>query len=170
MFVKYSLDTNVFVESSKRYYSFDIAPPFWDALALWGRQENIFCVKPVYDEIIEGNNDRLCQWARTDAYPMFIEPDEDTYEELTNIANHVMNNYLPHIANPFLSCADPLVIAFAKAKDLTVVTMEIMKQEVRNSNGLIGGKKIQIPNICHNLGIQCIDTFQFLRNQRFSFR
>ena len=31
---RYLLDANVFIEAYKRYYAFDIAPAFWNNLAL----------------------------------------------------------------------------------------------------------------------------------------
>jgi len=29
---EYVLDANVFIEAARRYYAFDIAPPFWESL------------------------------------------------------------------------------------------------------------------------------------------
>lgn len=39
--MKYCLDANVFVEAHRRYYAFDIAPPFWRALEQWGQAQVI---------------------------------------------------------------------------------------------------------------------------------
>jgi hypothetical protein len=51
--MKYCLDANVFIEPSKGWYAFDIAPAFWDALLEW-RQKQILCsILPIYDEIVE---------------------------------------------------------------------------------------------------------------------
>ena len=46
--MEYVLDSNVFMEAARRYYAFDIAPPFWESLvhhAANGRLESIDRVK-----------------------------------------------------------------------------------------------------------------------------
>lgn len=37
--VKFLLDANVFIEAYRRYYSFDIAPSFWELLEKFAKNE-----------------------------------------------------------------------------------------------------------------------------------
>ena len=55
------LDANVFIESAKRYYAFDIAPGFWDALIRHARGGLVRSIDKVKDEIDRGNDD-LTTW------------------------------------------------------------------------------------------------------------
>jgi len=63
--VKYCLDTNIFIEAHRRYYAFDIAPPFWNALADWGAQRVICATKAVYEDLAN-NNDELSGWVKAE--------------------------------------------------------------------------------------------------------
>ena len=54
------------------------------------------------------------------------------------------------------SLADPWLIAHAMEKNATVVTKE-------NIESAMNSKRIRIPNVCKNMGIRCIDDFEFLR-------
>lgn len=51
--MKYCLDANVFIEAHRRYYSFDIALPFWEALVNWGAQQILCGLLPVYDDLLK---------------------------------------------------------------------------------------------------------------------
>jgi len=63
--LKYVLDSNVFMEASRRYYPFDFAKPFWDGLIAFS-QEGVLCsIDKVLSEIKEGN-DELKRWAEND--------------------------------------------------------------------------------------------------------
>ncbi len=63
------------------------------------------------------------------------------------------------------------MIAHAAAHNLTVVTMESLRQETPDRNtGKIGGRKIQIPNACQQVGVPVINTFDLLRRLNFRFR
>lgn len=167
--VKYCLDTNVFLESFKRYYSFSIAPPFWDALVDWGNQGTVQSLNIVYDELVKGDQDELVDWVKNTGRSIFQEPDISTYDEYTKIADLVVRDYEPHVVEPFLKGADPWVIAHAKANNYTVITLEGFRQEQRNPSGHFGCRKVAIPNICKKIGVSVTDTFQFLSNIGFSF-
>lgn len=92
-----------------------------------------------------------------------------TWSELRNIANLVMGVYEDHLAEGFLGCADPIVIAYAKAHQLIVVTEERIRKEELNSNGKVGGKKIKIPNVCERIGVSWVNTVDMLRDLKFQF-
>ncbi len=168
--LKYCLDSNIFIESQKNYYSFEIAPPFWNALMDWGESQIICSTNTVYDDLIK-YDDKLAHWARTDGSALFVDPDPQTYECYSKIADFVTEKYEPYKVETFLDGSDPWVIAYAKANGLVVVTLEVIRQEnVNKETGKIGMKKIQIPNICKEMGVIYIDTFRLLQDLKFSFR
>jgi len=167
--VQYCLDANVFVQAHRLYYAFDIAPSFWTALTQWGQSQVICSPRAVYDELT-GNDDPLGRWCKNEGAVLFLEPDEQTYDRFRVIADWVQARYQPQLVQPFLAGADPWVIAHAAAHNLTVVTMEGLRQESPDpKTGKIGGKKIQIPNVCRHFGIPTIDTFEMLRRLGFRF-
>lgn len=59
---KYLLNANVFIEAHKRYYAFDIAPAFWNNLALVAQDGLVMSIDKVYDEI-DTKNQELKEWA-----------------------------------------------------------------------------------------------------------
>jgi len=63
-----------------------------------------------------------------------------------------------------------MVIAYARAYDLIVVTEEKWKNEEVRSNGKVGGKKIHIPNVCQLVEVRWISTVEMLRDLKFRFR
>ena len=169
--MKYCLDANVFIEAHRRYYSFDIAPPFWESLVQWGTEQILCGTSLVYEDLVKNNDDELCRWAKTDGSSLFISPDVDTYRYIGEIGDLVTRQYKTHQAEAFMDCSDPWVIAYAKSNNLVVVTMEVLRQEQPDRiDGKIAGKKIQIPNICQKVGVEYIDTFRLLRELNFSFR
>lgn len=166
----YCLDTNVYVEAHRRYYAFDIAPGFWDGLLQLGEAQ-IICSPSLVGEEIMGSDydDALTKWAKANCDLLFVEPDESTQDTYNQIADMVECWYEPQHVQQFLSGADPWVIAHAKAHQMTVVTMESLKNESRRKTGKVGGK-IQIPNVCKYFNVVCLDTFALLRNEKIILR
>jgi hypothetical protein len=58
----YLLDANAFMEASRLYYAFDIAPGFWTWLEAAIATGDVASVTAVKDEITAGK-DPLVQWA-----------------------------------------------------------------------------------------------------------
>jgi hypothetical protein len=167
--MKYCLDTNAFIEPSKGWYAFDIAPSFWDALVKWNREGILCSILPVYNEIVRHKveND-LTRWVKN-YHELFLPPNENTWLELENVANLVKDVYEDHLTEGFLECADPIVIAYAKANQLIVVTEEKRRKEDLKSNGKVGGNKIKIPNVCERIGVHWMSTVDMLRDLKFQF-
>ena len=55
----------------------------------------------------------------------------------------------------FARGADGWLVAYAKAKDCIVVTLEVIKPDIR--------WKVPIPNVCQAFGLQFVNTFEMLR-------
>ncbi len=168
--MKYCLDTNVFIEPSKGWYAFDIAPSFWEALAQWNREGILCSILPVYKEITDHQEENdLVRWVKQHHKQLFLHPNQETWEVFGEIVNLVNETYEGYLVESFLNCADPLVIAYAKANRLVVVTEEKKRKEELNSNGKVGGKKIKIPNVCERVGVGWIGTIEMLRELKFQF-
>lgn len=58
---KFIIDTNVLIEAYQRYYSFDIAPIFWDSILKEIKNGNIIIIDRVANEIEKGD-DKLKNW------------------------------------------------------------------------------------------------------------
>jgi len=167
--MSYCLDANVYIEAHRRYYAFDIAPGFWDALIRLADQQVVCSPILVYDEL-SNSKDALAQWSKENKDFLFVFPDEATQVVYSEIANLIVEHYQPQHVQDFLSYADPWVIAHAKAHRLTVITMEGRKNEhIDGTTGLIAGK-IKIPNICQRFEVEYMDTFNFLRTEKIALR
>lgn len=158
----YCLDANVLIEAKNGPYGFDIVPGFWEWLDRMASQNEICSVRAVYDEIVAGD-DVLTSWAKQMRNSgFFIEPNAEVQAELQNIANHVFNNYEPQHAQPFLNSADPWVIAQAKVFQAFVDTREALAGP--------GTKRVKIPNICFQFGVEYMDTYAMLRREGARFQ
>lgn len=167
--MSYCLDSNVFIQSFKDYYAFDIAPPFWGALIQWGNDGVINCPSNVFKDLL-GFDDDLRDWAKAEVKHIFHEPDDVVSQCFSQIADLAVVQFKSQQVEAFLDCSDPWVIAYAKANRLTVVTMEIFREEHINSDGKLGMRKIPIPNMCKKMDVKYINTYTFLRELNFSFR
>lgn len=158
--LRYVLDSNVFIEAANRYYAFDIAPSFWQALIdhAWnGRVQSIDRVKADIDR----GNDTLKDWANKDFHQWFTSTDQpdviEAYRQIMVWAND-QGQFTPSAKAEFADKknADAWVIAYAKAKGSVVITHEVFKPDIK--------RRIPIPNVCRAFGIQYVDTFQMLRD------
>lgn len=52
----YVLDANIFIEAARTYYSFDLAPPFWEFLKTKAHNGLLCSIDRVYDEIKLGKD------------------------------------------------------------------------------------------------------------------
>lgn len=75
--VKFLLDANVFIEAYRRYYSFDIAPSFWELLEKFAESGKIISIDRIGNELKKGNNDDpLRNWAITNFDQWFMSTDD----------------------------------------------------------------------------------------------
>src|SRR3972149_2890543 len=140
----YWLDTNVLIESKKRYYAFDLAPPFWQFIEQKAA-EGVLCASTlVYGELVDESDDDLADWVkdRKDS-PLFMEPDQAVQDTFRRIAQYVNVTYAPRIAAPFLAKADGWGIAHAGTYGGTVVTLEKRHPDMN---------QVKIPNVCERFG------------------
>jgi hypothetical protein len=158
---EYWLDSDSFIESSKRFYHPDIVPGFWAFLEQKADEGIIGSCLRVYEEL-QGLQDELSAWAtKVNDTGFFVAPDPCVQAALSEIADHVKTNYPDHNASEFLNGADPWPIAHAKAHGGRVVTFE--KRVAPTS------KKPKIPNVADRFGVKTLDIYRLLHELGASF-
>ena len=156
----YWLDTNSLIQPHRNYYCFDRVPKFWIFLEQKSNDEVIASPTIVLGELEEGcknkEPDALLVWARKQKGILFLEPDDLTQQIYGQIAEKVNggNKSTPWRAEEFLQRADPWTIAYAKAFGGVVVTFETSAPSVK--------KKIKIPDVASDFGVDCINLFKML--------
>lgn len=155
----YLLDANVFVEAARGYYAFDIISSFWDSLIDLAENDHLLSIDRVHAEI--KHPDSLRNWADNDFHPWFMPTDEpDVLESYALIMAWAQGesqfNDAAKAEFAAVDNADAWVVAYARTKGCFVVTHEQLAPDVR--------RKIPIPNVCQQFGVQYTDTFQMLRD------
>ena len=150
------LDTNSLIEPKNGPYGFDIAPGFWAFQEQKATEGIIASSVTVYNELENGAEDDLLQWARKQKdVGFFVDADPLVQTAFRQIADYVNNTYPQHQASDFLNGADPWIIAHAKAYGSRVVTFE---------KGAPNSKKPKIPDICQQFGMEdCLNLYEMAR-------
>lgn len=125
----YLLDSNVFIEAHRSYYGFDFCPGFWDWLIKQGEAGTTLSIKAVKDEIHgkdKERKDKLSSWIDNFGEDFFQEPNPETFKAMVEVANWAHGNpqYKESAIQTFLGCADFKLISYARANQLTVITLE----------------------------------------------
>ena len=153
----YILDANVFIEAARRYYAFDIAPPFWESLIHHASNGRIQSIDRVKKELERGK-DELATWATTRFSDAFASTDEENViESYSEVMSWVQaqGRFSDAAKADFAAGADGWLVAYARTKGGTVVTHELPATDAR--------RKVPIPNVCDAFGVNYDDTFEMLR-------
>jgi len=153
----YALDANVFIEAARRYYAFDLAPPFWESLVHHAADGRIQSIDRVKAELERGN-DELAAWARGDFSNAFASTDEeDVISSYTEVMGWVYarDQFSDPAKADFAGGADGWLVAYAMSKGHIVVTHEVLDPSIK--------RKVPIPNVCEAFGVSYVDTFAMLR-------
>jgi len=161
--MKYCLDANTLIEAHRRYYALETFPIFWSWLL--ENTDNLGSIGAVYRELTV-SGDSLSDWAKAQKQSGFFRfDDEDEAVQLNyiEVVNAVERDpyYSPEEKARFFQGADPWLIAYATTHNLLLVTHE-------RKVGL-GSKKVKIPNVCEAFQVECIDTFNMLRQEQAVF-
>jgi hypothetical protein len=155
--MKYLLDANTFIEAKNRYYGMVICPAYWQWI-LKSNDENEVCSIDSVKSELANYGDELSDWVKDNHHIFHPESDEETQLAFQNVVTHVMS--MTDMKNgtheEFLRGADPWLIARAMVTGATIVTHEQFKPGIK--------KKILIPNVCKDLGVNYMDTFELLHN------
>lgn len=159
---KYVLDSNVFIESAKNYYAFDIAPKFWLALIEQHENNRLISIERVKEEIDKGK-DQLKDWSSENTDIFQSSKELSVVKEFSKIMQWVNDSkhYTRAAKDEFANIADGWLVAYAKAENLKVVTMEVSDPKAKS--------KVPIPIICREFQVSCCNTFQMLRELNIQF-
>lgn len=163
----YLLDSNVFIESHRRYYGMDFAPGFWDILDRGFVDGSVCSINRVHAELVPSNqaqHDELSKWV-IPRHRCFPSLDANALRWMRNIASWVMNPsriYTDAAKSEFLNdVADYPLIAFAKAHQLVLVTQEKSDPNCK--------RHVKIPDVCIEFDVKYVDTFTMIRNKGAKF-
>ncbi|PAF43528.1 DUF4411 family protein [Helicobacter sp. 11S02596-1] len=159
---KYLIDANIFIESALRYYAFDICPGFWDWLKIVSIEKtHIKSVKKVLEEVKQPKE--LSEFLKElNKNKFFIDENKITPESFMAVASKLEQmNYESEPISEFSSGADFFLIALAYQDHYKIVTHEKRADNTR--------KRIKIPNVCQELGIECINVADLLRDEKIKF-
>jgi hypothetical protein len=160
----YLLDANILIQAHKGYYGFDLCPGFWKAIVRQHHENRVFSIDRVKQEIVKGK-DKLAQWTDVKAPKTFFKKTDDKtiIEQFAGMMAWVQSEpqYKPEAKDEFATVADGWLIACAKVEGLIVVTGELYKPDIQ--------KKVPIPNVCRQFAVECVNTFQMLRELHIQF-
>ena len=152
----YLLDANVFITAHRSYYAFDLCPGFWDCLVHYFDAGRILSIERVRNELI-GYQDELSNWAQRAPTNFFVpslgETVTDAYREVMRWV-YANDQFAIQAKNEFSEGADGWLVAYVRAHDVILVTLEKYAPGAR--------RKVPLPNVCRQFGISYVDTFEML--------
>jgi len=160
--VTFLLDTNVFIEAYRRYYTMDLCPGFWDCLEHYCQKDRVLSIDRVRDEITEG--DPLETWIRQAPNELFASTaDEEVVQAFGEMMAWVQSDgdIREEAKDDFARVADGWLVAYARVHELVVVTHETFDANTR--------RKVKIPNVCYQFDVFYEDTFSMLRSLEVHF-
>jgi hypothetical protein len=174
----YLLDTNIFIEPYRTFYSFDYGMAFWDFLEYQAKNGQIFSIDKVYTELSR-IEDQLFDWVKRKLKPLeFFRSTKDinvlkNYQEVIQWAEDKRGTFKDEAIEEFKEedNADPWLVAYAMhyrdmkgifKKEIVIVTQEKLNRDVKN--------KIPLPNVCEEFSVECCDLYTMLRELGFKIR
>jgi predicted nucleic acid-binding protein len=151
----YSIDTNILIESWRKHYRPKSFPAFWDRMSEGIADGHIRASDEVRVEI-DKYEDELFDWCK-DQTGLFLPLEIDIQLAVKDALVHCARMVGSHKGH---NAADPWVIATAKARDMTVVTLEALTGNTA---------KPRVPDVCQILGVPCIDLYDFIEELGWSF-
>lgn len=156
----YCLDTNFFIEGWNKYYSPDFCSSYWKIVEKLGSKGVLFVPQEVKKEI-DKVDDKLKEWFKDKSF-LVKKIDVNVQKCLKQLyAKDESHKYLANNVKA-RSLADPWVVAHAMAERAVVVTREF-------SSNSPNPKKVKIPDVCRNMGVECIDDFAFIKQMNIQF-
>ena len=160
---RYVLDADVFITANNGYYAPDICPSFWGCLLQAHRAGYVISIDRVRDELLDGN-DNLVDWVRDEASLMFVPSTESAIvTTFSRMSTWVQQNqqFTDAAKAEFADAADGWLAAYASVHSITLVTLETFEPNIK--------RKVKLPNVCRQFGVEDINTFEMLRRLGISF-
>ena len=157
----YLLDANVLIDANRDYYPIDRVPEFWEWLVNMGENDNVKIPIEVFEELKEGD-DILSDWVKDINISDALLLQE---EAVVSSVSHVIDNgYANDLTDDEIEKIgrDPFLISYAliDRPNRCLVTTENSKPSRIRANR-------HIPDVCNSVGVDCCNTFEFLRNLDF---
>lgn len=153
----YLLDANVLIDAAKYYYQIDRVPEFWSWLVRMGMQGQMKVPQEIYVEIMKGN-DALKEWLEENKDALLLDEIPVMVDSVIEqgYANDLNDVEIEKIgADAFL-----IAYAFVDPQRRYVVTTEHSKPTKTRADR-------HIPDVCADLDIRCINTFDLIRDLDF---
>lgn len=151
----YLIDANAFIEASRHYYSFNLAPRYWTWLHEQSVSGAISSIQAVYDELSDGD-DELSAWVRENTPEQFWLPEDNasvaTISDLAAWAVGPTREFTQPAIDEFMGSADLRLVAQAKALNATVITREVASPDSK--------KRVKLPDAAAAVGVACVQPFQ----------
>jgi hypothetical protein len=174
----YLLDTNIFIEPYRTFYSFDYGTAFWDFLKYQAKNGQIFSIDKVHTELSR-IEDQLFNWVERNLKPLgFFRSTKDinvlkNYKKIIQWAEGKRGTFKDEAIEEFKEedNADPWLVAYAMhyrdrksvfKKEIVIVTQEKLDRNRKN--------KIPIPIVCEEFSVEYCDLFTMLRELGFKIR
>ena len=155
----YLLDTNVFIQARNQHYGFDICPGFWAWVDEANERGVVYSIDSVADEL---QDQELADWAAARRQSLFLPRDQATLDALPRVYDWIIGRqYRAAAIGEFMQDADYFLVGYALAHGYTVVSNESSAPEAK--------KRVQIPDVCLGVGVECIPTYAMLRRQKARF-
>jgi len=151
------IDTSSILHAWRRDYPPDTFPGLWQKMEELALEGTLVAPNEVLLELERGG-DEIYEWATAHA-SLFIEPDFDVQEKVREIVDR-WPDFVPDDSHDGV-WADPYVVAIAAIRSGAVVTGEVTASQ--------GARRPKIPNICHAMGIQCMNLLGLLRSSGWTF-
>lgn len=150
----YLIDANAFIEASRHYYSFNLAPRYWAWLYEQSTAGTICSIRSVYHEIADGE-DELGAWVRDNTPDEFwLEENSDSVAALADVVAWAVGpnkDFTQAAIDEFLDSADLRLVAQARALGATIVTRETSSPEAK--------KRVKLPDAAAAVGVDCVQPF-----------
>ena len=137
----------------------DRVPEFWDWLAAMGERGLVKVPREVYDKVTQAN-DALSRWLKDNREALLLDEEVDG-----DLMRRVIDEgYAPGLTDVEIEQIneDPFLVAYALVdpEQRRVVSTERSQPRRIRANR-------KVPDVCHGFGVQCYDTFQFIRELDF---
>lgn len=159
----YLLDANVLIDANRDYYPIERVPEFWEWLADMGFQGLVKVPQEIYEEIVLPSPirpDPLVDWLKSKRELMVLSEDVDA-DLVTEV---VETGYACDLTEEEVAKVgrDPFLVAHALADRRTriIVTTENSKPSRIRANR-------HLPDVCDDLRVLWIDTFELIRRLNF---
>lgn len=159
---KYCVDANIFITAWYESYPPRIFSPIWNQIAQ--HRDDIVLIKPVFNEIepIPLSGRDLSIQNKREKYPrVWLEETRFAVPNISDEVNAVTldleREYETDNTSKGAGQIDITLIAYAKLKEKTIVTLEKKQNQKPDKK-----YKYKIPLICHEQGVQCIDFIEML--------